>query len=90
MPTPSGYARHFVACNQHDLSRFTPLYIGERRYGFVVNELAALLPRETGVFVPQGDGIALAPKFDDFATRSEALMLASRWIAARYGKPLRN
>jgi 8-oxo-dGTP pyrophosphatase MutT (NUDIX family) len=90
MSTQLGYARHFIACNQHDLSRFAPLYIGQQRYGFVSNELAALLPRETGLFVPHGEGLALAPAFENFAARSEALMQATQWIAARYGKPLRN
>ena len=90
MSPPSGYLRHFIACNRHDLSRFAPLSIGSKRYGYVTKELATLLPSETGVFIPQGEGIALAPQFTTFATRSEALKQATLWIAARYGKPLRD
>jgi 8-oxo-dGTP pyrophosphatase MutT (NUDIX family) len=87
---PTGYARHFIASNRHDLSRFAPLYIGDKRYGHVRRELAARLPQETGLFVPHKDGIALAPTFDSFATRSDALMQATSWIAAHYNKPLRD
>lgn len=90
MSQPIGYARHFIACNQHKLSDFTPLYIDGKRYGYVLNDLATLLAREAGVFRKHGDGIELDPQFGDFSSRSEALMQATRWVAAHYGKSLRN
>ena len=90
MASNSGYLRHFIACNKHDLSCFAPLFIGGKRYGFVTRELAAALPRETGVFVAEGDGIALDPSLATFEARSEAFRKATLWIAERYGKSLRN
>jgi len=87
---PTGYTRHFIACNQHNLNRFAPLFIGSARYGYVVKELAALLPRETGVFAARGEGIALVSPSDSFTARSEALIHAARWVASCYGKPLRS
>lgn len=89
MPSNSGYLRHFVACNKHDLSHFVPFFIDGKRLGRIKTELAASLPHDTGLFVAQNDGIALAPRFTDFKTRSAALMEASELISARTGKPLR-
>ncbi|MDE2029667.1 MAG: DUF4743 domain-containing protein [Alphaproteobacteria bacterium] len=90
MPSASGYIRHFDICNRHDLSRFVPLAVSGVRYGYVTKELAARLPSETGVFVENGDGLALALSFADFAARSAAMMQAARWISGHYGQPLRD
>ncbi len=84
------YVRHFVACNKCDMGQFAPLFIDGRRFGYVTTKLAGLLPRETRLFVPHADGIALDAKFNSYAARSEALMQATKWIAARYEKNLRN
>ena len=89
MSNASGYLRHFTACHQHDLSRFVPFSIGGKRFGFVTHELAALLPRETGVFEVDAEGIELDPSLTSFEARSAALHKASLWVAARYGKQLR-
>ncbi|MDE1901731.1 MAG: DUF4743 domain-containing protein [Alphaproteobacteria bacterium] len=85
----SGYVRHFIACNRHDLAGFAPLFIGGARYGYVPRELADMLP-QTGLFHAVPDGIALDPSFADFETRSDALMRATRWIAETHGKKLRH
>ena len=89
MHSNATYLRHFIACNARDLNRFAPLVIGGVRYGLVLKDLAPLLLRETGVFIAQGEGIALSPSFENFAARSEALMRATRWLCAHYGKDLR-
>ncbi|HUY68937.1 MAG TPA: DUF4743 domain-containing protein [Alphaproteobacteria bacterium] len=85
-----GYLRHCHACNRHDLSRFAPFYIGAKPLGWVAKELAALLPAEMDLFEPHKDGIALAPRFDSLAARSDALLTATKWIAARHGEKLRD
>jgi 8-oxo-dGTP pyrophosphatase MutT (NUDIX family) len=89
MPSPSGYARHFITSNQYNLGRFAPLFIGGKRFGYVRQELAELLIRETGLFALENGSVALAPTFDTFETRSDALMQATQWIAVHYNKPLR-
>jgi 8-oxo-dGTP pyrophosphatase MutT (NUDIX family) len=83
------YVRHFVACNQHDFARFAPLTIGGRRYGYIERGLAAQLPQETGVFTARDNGLDLIAA-DNFKARTDALMKATQWIAAHYGKKLRN
>jgi 8-oxo-dGTP pyrophosphatase MutT (NUDIX family) len=70
------------------MSRFAPLRIGGKRYGFVLKDVAAGLPEATGLFVREGDGIALKPDFADFSARSEALLRAAKVLAARREKPL--
>ena len=90
MPHQTGYVRHFVACNEHDLRDFKPLYIGGKRYGYVLNELAGLLLSETPVFDVAADGIALKAKFENFDGRSDALRTAAQWIAKHYDRPLRD
>lgn len=85
-----GFLRHFLACNQHDLSRFVPFYIGATKLGWITKELAGLLGAEIDLFRPHADGLALAPHLDSFAARSDALEVAAKWIAKRYGRALRN
>jgi 8-oxo-dGTP pyrophosphatase MutT (NUDIX family) len=89
MTSATGFVRHFVACNRHDAERFVRLMIGGKRYGSVTHDIAALLLREQDLFKTEGEGIALNPRFDSFATRSDALLKATKTIAAHYGKPLR-
>jgi 8-oxo-dGTP pyrophosphatase MutT (NUDIX family) len=89
-PKASGFVRHFKACNQHDFSRFVPLALGGTRYGFVSRELAEILPAATGLFTANKHRLALAERFDTFDTRSAALGQATQWIAAHYGKKLRD
>jgi len=81
----SGYVRHFVACNRHDLSRFGPFYIGDTRFGRVKKEPAAFLLKETRLFEPRGDGIAVAPRFAGFDARSDALMQAIVVLSGHFG-----
>lgn len=83
------YVRHFITCHAYDLTRFAPLTIGGKRYGYVRRDLADLLPQKTGVFVTEGTGLSLAAA-DTFTARSDALMRATKWIAAHYGKKMRN
>jgi 8-oxo-dGTP pyrophosphatase MutT (NUDIX family) len=89
MHSNKGFLRHFHACNRHDLSKFVPFYIGAKSYGWVAQEPATFLMKETNFFQTHKNGIALAPHFDDFAKRSEALATAARKIAAHYGRGLR-
>ena len=90
MPSNSGYVRHFVACNRHDLSHFASFVVGQKQFGRIKKNSAAFLLHETKLFDAQGEGIALAPRFTDFASRSDALMQASTILAKRFGKALRN
>ncbi len=83
MPSSSGYVRHFVACNQHDLSGYVPFLIGGKRYGRMKKDNAAFLLEETDLFAALGDGLALADRFADFSTRSEALKQATLALSAR-------
>lgn len=90
MSNPVGFVRHFTACNRHDSGHFVPFLIGEKRYGRIKKDIADLLSKETALFEPVANGLALAPRFDDFSSRSDALMQASRLLSAHTGKPLRN
>jgi 8-oxo-dGTP pyrophosphatase MutT (NUDIX family) len=85
-----GYARHFAACNRHDLSRFVPLLIGGTRYGFVLKTLADFLRSDADMFVSSGDGVALHPIFATYEARTAALAKATGTLAAHYNKPIRN
>jgi len=85
-----GYLRHFHRANRCDFGKFAEFHIDGRRLGWVTKELAALLPLEMDFFEPKQNGIALAPRFDSFAARTDALGAAARWIAARYGMKLRD
>ncbi|MFA5040287.1 MAG: DUF4743 domain-containing protein [Bdellovibrionales bacterium] len=86
----SGYVRHFVACNRHDLSHFAPLFIGGKRYGRIKKDLVPFLTNETDVFEPLSEGYAIAPRATDFASRSEALARITAILCRCLDKELRN
>jgi 8-oxo-dGTP pyrophosphatase MutT (NUDIX family) len=90
MPSNSGYIRHFLACNRHDLGHFVPFYIGDKRYGRIKKDIVAFFMKKSKLFEPQGDGIALASRFTNFTGRSEALMQATHILAKHFDKALRN
>ena len=52
--------------------------------------MAPYLLGETNAFIADGNGIALSPALTTFAARSDALMQATKWACAHYGKALRN
>jgi 8-oxo-dGTP pyrophosphatase MutT (NUDIX family) len=89
MSFSSGYVRHFVACNRHDLSHFVPFFIGGKRYGRIKKDIVPFLA-ETGLFEPSGEGLSLAARFADFAARTSALKEATLTLAAPFGKALRD
>lgn len=90
MLSDTGYTRHFVACNRHDLSHFVPFFVGSERYGWIKKETAQILEKETCFFEKQEGGLALAPRFSTFETRSEALRQATEFLALRSNKAFRN
>ncbi|MFY9287265.1 MAG: DUF4743 domain-containing protein [Alphaproteobacteria bacterium] len=84
-----GYLRHFYTCNQHDLSKFVPFYIGTKQLGWIPKNFAGLFLQDMDFFEPYTKGLMLAPRFSSFQQRSEALAVASAWLAARVGRDLR-
>jgi len=68
-------------CNAHDLGRFLPFYIGERRMGWIKRPFAARLADFPDVFTVGAAAVALAPGLDDFASRSAAVAGALRRLA---------
>lgn len=91
MSSPSGFVRHFIACNRFDPSQFAPFYIAGHTFGAVSRDLADSLVHETDLFEPSAaGGIALSPSLNRFDQRSDALMEVTRWIAARRDKKLRD
>jgi 8-oxo-dGTP pyrophosphatase MutT (NUDIX family) len=90
MPLGSGYLRHFVACNRHDLDHFAPFFIGDQRYGRIKKELVPILTGKTKFFDLYKDGVALASRFADFDARSDALMQITALLSKHFGKALRN
>jgi isopentenyldiphosphate isomerase len=60
-------------CNEHDLSRFRPLLVGETQVGWVRTDVAALLAKHPDVFKVENARVALDPALRDFASRSEAV-----------------
>jgi 8-oxo-dGTP pyrophosphatase MutT (NUDIX family) len=85
-----GFARHFVACNRCDLTRFAPFLIGDKRYGFMRKDLIADIIRDTKLFQMSGDAVELLPSMHSYGARTEALKQATKYMCKRYGKPLRN
>jgi 8-oxo-dGTP pyrophosphatase MutT (NUDIX family) len=88
-PSNSGYIRHFVACNRHDLNHFVPFYIGDTRYGGIKKDLAPFLLKETRLFESRSGGLALASRFAGFGARSDALMRATDVLADHFSTGLR-
>ncbi len=60
-------------CNEHDLSRFRPLLVGQARVGWVRDDMARLLAGFPDVFSVDADRVALAPALADFEARSLAV-----------------
>jgi len=69
-------------CNAHDLGRFLPFYIGERRMGWVKRPFADRLADFPEVFTVGAAAVALAPGLDDFESRSAAVEDALRRLTA--------
>ncbi len=68
-------------CNAHDLGRFLPFYIGERRVGWIKRPFAARLADFPEVFTVGAAAVALAPGLDDFESRSAAVDRVLRRLA---------
>ncbi len=77
------YLARIAACNQYDLSHFLPLNIGTQRYGWIKPKTADLLLEFPQCFIAQGNGIALHPQLQDYASRTRAVDAVVHALAAR-------
>lgn len=84
-----GFLRHFDACNQCDLGKFTPFLIGGKKLGWILKSLAPFLLEQNDIFSVHDKGIELNSCYDNFSSRSEALSIASGSIAKKYNMKLR-
>ncbi len=85
----TGFLRHFLKCNERDMDKFAPFYIGARQYGWVKKKFVAALTEEMDFLTAHKGGLALTPQRDNFAARSEALAEAAEWIAEKRERKLR-
>jgi len=85
----TSFLRHFKACNERDMEKFAPFYVGAQQLGWIKKKIAALLPEEMEFFSPHKGGLALTPQRDNFAARSEALAQAAKWISEKRERKLR-
>lgn len=60
-------------CNEHDLSQFKPLYIGQNRVGWVRYDMVEQLADYPDVFAITPDTISLNPRLDSSESRSTAV-----------------
>jgi len=86
-----GYLRHFIACNNFDIKQFSPFFINGKRYGFVRSEVAEFLSSSLPTdFSLRDSALYLSDNLSGFDARSEALLSATKALAARRGKELRH
>lgn len=69
-------------CNEHDLSRFRPLFVGEARVGWVRDDMARLLAPYPEVFAVAAERLTLSPALADFDSRSAAVERVLRALEA--------
>lgn len=67
------YLDHIRRCNHHDMADYVPWEIDGRRVGFLRPALAERMAAFTDVFAPTSSGIAVRPRLDTPAARTEAM-----------------
>ncbi len=75
------YLDHIKHCNNADLRAFLPLTLGATRIGWVHHDLGTAVGRWPETFAISEMSVALAPRADDYATRSAAVEPALRAFA---------
>ncbi|MFQ6022765.1 MAG: DUF4743 domain-containing protein [Acidiferrobacterales bacterium] len=60
-------------CNDHDLAKFRPLYIGSQRLGWVRHDMATRLAKYSAVFEVTADSVELNARLATFDARSAAV-----------------
>ncbi len=77
-----GFLDPIRALNNHRPGDFLPWFVGGARVGRVRHDFARRLLDRPGVFVEHAGGVALEPRLQDFAARSEALLDVVRELVA--------
>ena len=74
-------------CNEHDLSRFRPLFVAGTRIGWVRDDMVRLLTDFPDVFSVAADRVTLVPSLADFEERSVAVERVLRSLEAEGAMP---
>ena len=82
-----GYLDHVAACNLHDLAKFRPLLVDDRRIGWVRHDIARRLAGFPEAFRVTDAAVRLHPGLDSAQVRSEAVEAVAVALARDLGSP---
>jgi len=77
------FLERIADCNRYDLAGFLPFRVATQALGWVRRDFAPVLAEFTDVFIVDDAGVALHPRLDSFATRSDAVAAVLRTLASR-------
>ena len=76
----AGLVRWIRKCNQYDLSRYFPFYVGKTALGWVAKKDADRFASEPNIFIVSQNKISLHPRLTTTKTRNETLaFILYRW-----------